>query len=214
MSSNYVITIAREYGSGGRTIGEMLARKLDIPYYDKNIIRMASEDSGINEELFGRVDEYTSAKPPLFGANGIYTGELLPPQSKDFTSDENLFNYQAKIIRELAKKESCVIIGRLANFILEPMEYPNVLRVYVHAAWNFRLTEAMKKMSGTPQEVERFMKKDDKRKMEYCRRFVGKEWTDPSYYDLYLDTSILGYEGCYAQIEKRYDIMRGKVILH
>ena len=109
---NFVITIARQYGSGGRTVGEMLAKKLGIGYYDKDIIRMASEDSGIHETLFGRVDEYSSAKKPLFGKNGIYSGELISPQSKDFTSDENLFNYQAKIIRELAGKESCVIIGR------------------------------------------------------------------------------------------------------
>ena len=101
---NFVITIARQYGSGGRTVGEMLAKKLGIGYYDKDIIRMASEDSGIHETLFGRVDEYSSAKKPLFGKNGIYSGELISPQSKDFTSDENLFNYQAKIIRELAGK--------------------------------------------------------------------------------------------------------------
>ena len=112
---NFVITIARQYGSGGRTVGEMLAKKLGIGYYDKDIIRMASEDSGIHETLFGRVDEYSSAKKPLFGKNGIYSGELISPQSKDFTSDENLFNYQAKIIRELAGKESCVIIGRCSN---------------------------------------------------------------------------------------------------
>ena len=87
---NFVITIARQYGSGGRTVGEMLAKKLGIGYYDKDIIRMASEDSGIHETLFGRVDEYSSAKKPLFGKNGIYSGELISPQSKDFTSDENL----------------------------------------------------------------------------------------------------------------------------
>ena len=103
---NFVITIARQYGSGGRTVGEMLAKKLGIGYYDKDIIRIASEDSGIHETLFGRVDEYTSARRPLFGKKGIYSGELIPPQSKDFTSDENLFNYQAKVIRELAEKES------------------------------------------------------------------------------------------------------------
>ena len=77
---NFVITIARQYGSGGRTVGEMLAKKLGIGYYDKDIIRMASEDSGIHETLFGRVDEYSSARKPLFGKNGIYSGELIPPQ--------------------------------------------------------------------------------------------------------------------------------------
>lgn len=199
-----VITIAREYGSGGRTIGEMLSKKLGIPYYDKDIIRLASEDSGIHEELFGRVDEYTSAKPPLFGKTGVYTGELLPPQSKEFTSDENLFTYQAKIIKELAQKESCVIIGRCANAILKPEEYPNVLRVFVHASWNFRMQESAKKLSKTTREIEKFLEKDDKRKKEYCKRFTGHDWTDPAGYDLCLDTSILGYEGCISEIEKAY----------
>ena len=116
---NFVITIARQYGSGGRTIGEELAKKLGISYYDKDIIRMASEESGIHEQLFGRADENVSTKQRFFAKSGIYKGELIPPQSKDFTSDENLFNYQAKIIRQLAETESCVIIGRCANMILE-----------------------------------------------------------------------------------------------
>ena len=74
---NYVITIARQYGSGGRTVGEMLSKNLGIAYYDKDIIRLASDDSGIHEELFGRVDEYTSAKRPLFdGRSGIYSNEM------------------------------------------------------------------------------------------------------------------------------------------
>ncbi len=205
-----VITIAREYGSGGRTIGERLSRKLGIPYYDKDIIKLASEDSGIHESLFGRVDEYNSAKPPLFGKTGVYTGELIPPQSKDFTSDANLFTYQAKIIKELAKKESCVIIGRCANAVLKPEEYPNVLRVFVHASWAFRMQEAAKKMSGSAKEIEKFLQKDDKRKREYSRRFTGNEWTDPSGYDLCLDTSILGYEGCIAEIEKAYRELQEK----
>lgn len=149
---NFVITIARQYGSGGRTVGEMLAKKLGIGYYDKDIIRMASEDSGIHETLFGRVDEYSSAKKPLFGKNGIYSGELISPQSKDFTSDENLFNYQAKIIRELAGKESCVIIGRCSNYILK--DYPNVLRVFIHADWDFRMEKAAEKLSMSQKEIE------------------------------------------------------------
>ena len=75
--SNYVITIARQYGSGGRTVGEMLSKKLGISYYDKDIIRMASDDSGIHETLFGRVDEYSSAKPPLFKKESIACEKLL-----------------------------------------------------------------------------------------------------------------------------------------
>ena len=191
---NFVITIARQYGSGGRTVGEMLAKKLGIGYYDKDIIRIASE--------------YTSARRPLFGKKGIYSGELIPPQSKDFTSDENLFNYQAKVIRELAEKESCVIIGRCANFVLK--DYPNVLRVFVHANWDFRMEKAAEKLSMSTREIEKFLQRDDRRKDEYYRRFTGQEWKDATQYDLCLDSSKLGYDKCIEEIENQLNMLKNK----
>ena len=129
---NYVITIARGYGSGGRTIGKMLAKELDIHYYDQELLRMASDESGISESLFARADEKLKT-PVLFkaGRKSAYTGEIIPPDSVDFTSEQNLFNYQAKVIRDLAEKESCVMAGRCADYILGERE--NVLRLYVHA---------------------------------------------------------------------------------
>lgn len=205
---NYVITIARQYGSGGRTVGEMLSKKLGIAYYDKDIIRMASEDSGINETLFGRVDEYSTAKVPLFPKSSIYTGELQPPQSKAFTSDENLFAYQAKIIRELAETKSCVIIGRCSNYILR--DCPNVLTVFIHASWDFRMEKAAEKLSKSPKEIEKFLQKDDKRKFEFCRRFTGKEWTDATNYDLCLDSSKIGYDKCIEEILNRLEMLKNK----
>ncbi len=207
---NYVVTIAREYGSGGRTLGEMLSKKLGIEYYDKNIMRMASDESGINEELFGRVDEYSTAKQPLFGKSGIYTGEILEPSDKRFTSDPNLFAYQAKIIKQLASTRDCVIIGRCANRILTPEEYPNVLRVFVHGSWDFRMEEAAKKLGKSSKELEKFLKKDDQRKQEFCLRYTGVDWSDPSNYDLYIDNSVLGYEGSLAEIEKHYLALKEK----
>ena len=119
-----VITIARSYGSGGRTLGKLLAEELGINCYDREILRMASDDSGINEALFGQTDEKLK-KSPLFriARKNPYKGGVIPPESADFVSDDNLFNYQAKIIRELAGKESCVIIGRCSNYILK--DYPN-----------------------------------------------------------------------------------------
>lgn len=203
---NFVITIARQYGSGGRTVGEILAKRLGISYYDKDIIRMASDDSGIHERLFGRVDEYSSAKPPIFGRTGVYKGDLIPPQSKEFTSDENLFNYQAKIIKKLAETESCVIIGRCSNYVLK--DYPNVLSVFIHASWEFRMQEASKKLAKSQREIEKFLEKDDKRKFEYYRRFTGGEWTDATNYDLCLDSSKLGYDKCIEEIEHRLNVLR------
>ena len=206
----FVITIARQYGSGGRSIGESLAAKLGISYYDKNIIRMASDESGILEELFGSVDEYADTKVPLFEKKSLYTGELLPPESKHYTSGVNLFSYQAKVIKELAQRESCVIIGRCANLILDPEHFPNVLRVYVHAPWDARMESACRKKGGSRKDVARFMRRDDKRKEELCRRYTGKDWNDPAYYDLYLDTSEMGRDQVQDVIEKAYLEMKMK----
>lgn len=201
---NYVITVSREYGSGGRTIGEMVSKKLGIPYYDKDIIRMASEESGINEVLFGNVDEHSMAKPSLFSKarnlyKAAYSGEVLPPQSKEFTSEENLFNIQAKIIRDLAEKESCVIIGRCSNYILK--DYPNVLSVFIHASHDYRMQEASKKLSMNQRELDKFLREDDKRKMDYYKRFTASEWTDARNYDLCLNSGKLGYDRCVEEIE-------------
>ena len=111
---NRVITIARSYGSGGRKMGKLLAKELGFEYYDREILRIASDESGISEELFNQVDEIK--KMPLFRiARDVYTGEVIPPDSDDFISNENLFRYQAKIIRELAATRNCVIVGRCAH---------------------------------------------------------------------------------------------------
>ena len=109
---NIVITIARQYGSGGKTIGAMLARDLGINCYSREILKMASEESGINERLFGQADERVKIASWFKVLKKPYEGELLPPESSGFVSDENLFNYQAKVIKDLAEKESCVIVGR------------------------------------------------------------------------------------------------------
>ena len=204
-----VITIARQYGSGGRTIGLMLAEELGLNFYDKEIIRLASEASGLKEELFGRVDEYVSnAKPSWFKKNGIYTGEILPPSSKDYTSEENLFNIQAKVMRDLAEKESCVLIGRCSNFVLK--DNPNALSIFVHASDEFRIEKASEKLSITGKALDEFLLKDDRRKMDFYRRFTGGEWYDARNYYLCLNSSKLGYEKCIREIKHRINMMHEK----
>ena len=204
-----VITIARQYGSGGRTVGKMLAERLGISFYDKQIIQMASDESGIDVKLFGKVEAGDKVKSSLFGSkDSIYKGGLHQPGSKDFISDENLFNYQAKVIRELAEKESCVIIGRCANFVLK--DYPNVLRVFVHANWDFRMEKAAEKLSMSTREIEKFLQRDDRRKDEYYRRFTGQEWKDATQYDLCLDSSKLGYDKCIEEIENQLNMLKNK----
>ena len=104
-----VITIARHYGSGGRTVGLMLAKELGINCYDREILRMASDASGINEALFERADE--RLKSNLFRVSSkVYKGQLITPDKDDFVSNDNLFNYQAKVIKELADQHTTMII--------------------------------------------------------------------------------------------------------
>jgi cytidylate kinase len=203
-----VITIARQYGSGGRTIGEMLAKKMGIAYYDKEIIRMASDESGIDLSLFGKVEGGISVKPSLFNKTGIYKGDLIQPDSREFISDENLFNYQAKIVRDLAEKESFVIVGRCVNAVLK--DRPNTLRVFIHAPWDYRIEQASAKISGTREDVEKFLQKDDKRKQDYYKRFIGGVWNDATNYDLCLNSGKLGFEKCVEAIEAQLRIMQSK----
>lgn len=194
-----VITIARQYGSGGRTVGEMLAQDLGIHYYDKELMKLASEDSGINETLFVKADEKIKGTLLFKAARNAYSGELISPESEDFVSNDNLFNYQAKIIKQLAEEESCVIIGRCADYILK--EYENVLSVFVHAPKDFCIEQATKKLSMSTKEIEKYIAKTDKRKADYYKYYTGREWTDARNYDLCLDSSKLGFERCVEEIK-------------
>ncbi len=194
---NIVITIARQYGSGGKTVGEMLAKKLDIPYYDKDLMKLASEESGINEALFINADE--KVKNSLFRASkNAYNGELLEPSSGDFTSSDNLFNYQAKVIKSLAKEQSCIIIGRCADYVLK--DFDNVLSVFVHAPKDFCMEQAAKKHSMSTKDLEKYIAKIDKGRADYYQYHTGRVWTDARNYDLCLDSSKLGFDRCVEEI--------------
>lgn len=196
---NTVITIAREYGSGGRTIGEMLANDLNIHYYDKELMKLASDESGINEALFAKADEKLKATSLFRIAKSAYSGELIPPENDDFVSNDNLFNYQAKIIRQLAEEESCVIIGRCSDYILK--NFDNVLSVFIHAPLDFCLEQAAKKHSMSPKELEKFVERTNKRRAEYYKYYTGRSWTDAKNYDLCLDSSKLGFERSVEEIK-------------
>lgn len=204
---NVVITIARQYGSGGRTIGEMLATDLNIHYYDKELVKLASEESGINEALFANADEVRT--PSLFKSTNVYQDELLPPESNDFTSTDNLFNYQAKVIKELAEKESCVIMGRCSDFVLK--DYDNVLSVFIHAPEEFCMEQAAKKHSMDSRELEKFITRTDKRRSDYYTYHTGRNWTDARNYDLCLDSSKLGFERCVDEIKAYIRVRFGEI---
>ena len=162
-----VITIARQYGSGGRTIGQMLANDIQVHYYDKELLKLASEESGINERLFVNADEKVKFTRLLKIVKNVYTGQLIPPDSEDFVSDDNLFNYQAKVIKQLAEEESCVIVGRCADYVLK--DYDNVLSVFIHAPKDYCMEQAAKKVSMSSRELERYIVRTDRRRAEYYK---------------------------------------------
>lgn len=195
-----IITIARQYGSGGKTVGEQLARELGINCYDRELMRLASDDSGIAEGLFGKADERLKSSPLVKITRNIYKGQLIPPESEEFTSNENLFNYQAKVIKELAEAESCVIIGRCADYVLE--EFDNVVSVFVHGSREFCLKMAKERLGySSDKEVEKFINKTDKYRAEYYKYYTGREWNDARNYDLCLDAGKLGIDRCVEAVK-------------
>ncbi len=200
----YVITIARGYGSGGRTIGKMLSEKLGIPYYDRDLLRFASDDSGINEQLFAKADEKLKKSLLFRIAKNIYKGELIPPDSDEFVSNDNLFNYQAKIIKELADTEACIIIGRCADFILK--DYPNVIRVFVHAPLEDCVNTVKEMFGKSEKEAEKEILAIDKHRAEYYNYYTGREWENARHYDLCLNSSKLGFEKCVDIVKAYLDI--------
>ena len=198
-----VITIARGFGSGGRTIGKMLSEDLGIKYYDKDLIRLASEDSGINERFFGKVDE--KLKGSFLRKGGIYKGELISPDSPDFTSDQNLFNYQAKIIKQLADKEPAVIVGRCADYILRDRD--DVIRVFIYSDMKTAIKNVVNMYGISEREAEKFTLKTDKERSEYYRHYTGLDWENAKNYNICLDTSKLSYDKCVDMIKGFIEII-------
>ena len=205
---NVVITIARQYGSGGKTIGAMLAKDLGINCYSREILKLASDESGINERLFGQKDERLKIPSWFKPLKRPYEGDLIPPESSGFVSDDNLFNYQAKIIKDLAGTESCVIVGRCADYVLR--NYPNVISVFIHADSEFCIERALERNSMTRKEMEKFIAKTDKFRGDFYKYHTGREWSDARNYDLCLDSGKLGFEKCVEEIKSYKKIRFGE----
>ena len=205
--SDFVITIARGFGSGGRTVGKLLSGRLAVDYYDSDLIKLASEESGINIALFGRADE--RVKAGLFKRyNRSYGEYLLPPDSEEFVSDDNLFNYQAKIIKDLAEKENCIIIGRCADYILR--SYSNVVRVFVYADRKTCIKNVVELYGIKPEDAESRIENIDRQRAAYYKYYTGREWTDPRNYDLCINTSKLDFEACADVIQ---DFLKTKKLI-
>lgn len=189
----FIVTIARGFGSGGRTIGKMLSEKLGVKFYDKDLIRMASDASGINEALFGQNDEKTKAG--VFNKPGVYKGEIIAPGKSGFISEENLFNYQAMVIKQIAAEGPCVIVGRCADYVLR--DDPAVVRVFIYADEENCIRNAAEVRGITDRkEAIKIITSTDKERAAYYKTHTGREWIDARNYDLCLNSGNLGFEKC------------------
>lgn len=205
MEKKIVITIARGYGSGGKTIGKMLSEELSIPFYDRDLIYMASDESGINVRLFKKADEEVN-KGFFDPITHKYTGELIPPEDSDFVSKENLFNYQAKIIKDLAAKESCIIVGRCADFILQ--DDVDIVKVFIWAPHKDCVKTVMELYGMSEKDADKRIRKIDRHRSEYYRYYTCREWDNVRNYDLCLNTSEIGYENCVKAIKEYVKIIQ------
>ncbi len=202
----FIVTIARGYGSGGRTIGKMLADKLGAQFYDKDLIRLASDVSGINEALFGENDEKTTSG--VFKKPKVYKGDVIAPSESGFTSEENLFNYQAMVIKQLAEESSCVIVGRCADYVLH--DNPSVVRVFIYADEEncIRNVAEVRGITDRKEAIKRITQ-TDKERAAYYRAHTGREWIDARNYDLCLNSGNLGFEKCVEIISDFISIKLG-----
>lgn len=196
----FVIAVTRTCGSGATSISRLLAQRYGIHMYDRNLLRLASEDSGINEALFAKADENVKKSLLYKVSRKIYKGELIPPESDDFTSNDNLFNYQAKILKELANEESYICIGRAADYILK--DYKNVIRIFIYAPFEKCVEKEITRLGLSEKEAIKHVRDTDKYRSDYYKYHTGRVWKDPYNYDLCLNTGELTYEQCASLIEE------------
>lgn len=193
----YVITIARGFGSGGKEIGVKLGERLGIPCYEQQLLRMASEQSGINEALFNLADEKLEVKDKLKGLPFNY---VVEPSDKRFTSNNNLFNIQSELIRRLAGEESFIVIGKCADYVLR--DFVNVASFYIEAPRADCVASITKKMGVPEAEAHRLIEKTDKYRADYYKHYTkGNYWTNPVNYDMTLNSARVGRDRCVDVIE-------------
>ncbi len=208
---NYVITIARGFGSGGKDIGMRLSKELGIPCYDRQILTMASDKSGIDESVFVETNEKLRGKYIANFLRRMPVTGVLDPQEKDFVSDVNAFNIQAELIRSLAVTESCIIIGKCADDILR--DYKNVISIYIEAPRSACVKSIQEKMHVSEERAHQLIRSTDKYRAKYYSYYSGgKDWTNPTNYDLVLNSDRIGRENCVKLIKDYIKIKFGEEI--
>lgn len=201
-----VITIGRQYGSGGSEIGTRLAKELGFDVYDKNILRMDSDESGIKESYFHLADEKAGNRLLYKIVTSLTPEKKAPSFGSDLISADNLFRFQSAVIRKLAEAENCVIIGRCADYVLDGMD--GLVKLFLYADMDARIRRITEKGYYEPKDVKKNIKKIDRERREYHRYYTGKDWENLENYDLMLNTAKLGVEGTIRAIQN-YLVLRG-----
>ena len=192
-----IITISREYGSGGRVIGELVAKELGVSFYDKILIDLVAKKSGFAIDYIKNAEEKVT---PSFlfnlAANGYYASTVFV--NDGLPASDNLFILQSKIIREIAEKGPCVIVGRCADYILR--EYKDRMDVFVYAPLPSRVGRAVKEYGVPENSAEKTVQRNDKIRSRHYQYYVGAKWGDMRRYHLDIDSSVFGIEGTAAAI--------------
>ncbi len=201
MYSHYVINIGRQLGSGGREIGEKLAKRMGIDFYDKELINLASEESGLCREFFERADEKASQGiiGGLFGMRFPFISDGAIPMSNCLSND-SLFKVQSDVIRRLAAEKSCVFVGRCADYILR--DHPRCANVFISASKEDRIARLRKIHHIDEEAAEEMIEKADKKRSEYYNYYSFKTWGAAATYHLCIDSSSLGIDGTVQFVEE------------
>ncbi len=182
-----IITISREFGSGGREVGRKLAERLNIPFYDKEIIEKTAWKTGFAEEYIKNQGEQASARN-WFEYSFSARNQVFGMSPEDF-----LFTKQREVIEELSKQGSCVIVGRCADFILR--ERKDVLNVFIHSDISFR-KKRITEIYGEPEHTDKMLRDIDKKRAFHYKYYTDRTWGKSQNYDLTLNTSTLGIDHC------------------
>ena len=190
---NRVITISREFGSGGRTIGKKVAEKLGIPCYDSEIIQEMAKETGFAPDYVKETGEYV---PDSF-LSAAFSNRMFGPTNEDI-----LWEHQYRVITELAEKSSCVIVGRCADFILQ--DKADCLKVFIHADMAFRAKRIVEVYGERKQAPEERLRDKDKRRAAYHRFYTDMKWGCAQNYHLTLDSGVLGIDKCATLIAELF----------
>ena len=206
----FVVTFARGFGTGGKVIASQLAKELGIHCYENRILTLASQMSGLDENVFKEVNEKIRETNSISSfLRGLPRSKGYIARNEKFVSDDKLFEYQSEIIRNLAEKESCVIVGKCADYVLR--DWPNVVSIYIEAPRDFCVQRTMENMGVSEEVANATIERTDKYRADYYEYYThGNYWTNPVNYDMTLNSQRVGVNNCVKMIEQ-YLIIKGLI---